>query len=90
MRTIAITFAALFLFTIGAHADGTWCAHYSGKAGGLIAASTRFSNARPRAQEMADFASVTHSRPMRPNLKAVIGGTVRNSAASALLVAPSV
>jgi hypothetical protein len=28
MRTFAITFAALFLSTIGAHADGTWCAHY--------------------------------------------------------------
>src|ERR1700737_394633 len=31
MRTIplvAITFAALFLSTIGAHADGTWCAQY--------------------------------------------------------------
>jgi hypothetical protein len=28
MRTIAITFAALFLSIIGAHADGTWCANY--------------------------------------------------------------
>ena len=31
MRTIsfgAITFAALSLSTIGARADGTWCAHY--------------------------------------------------------------
>jgi hypothetical protein len=26
MRTIAITFAALFLTSIGARADGTWCA----------------------------------------------------------------
>jgi Protein of unknown function (DUF3551) len=34
MRAVAITFAALFLSTIGAQADGTWCAHYSGKAGG--------------------------------------------------------
>jgi Protein of unknown function (DUF3551) len=33
MRTIpliAITFAALFLSIIGARADGTWCADYSG------------------------------------------------------------
>jgi hypothetical protein len=29
MRGIAITFAALFLSTISAHADGTWCARYS-------------------------------------------------------------
>jgi len=29
MRRIAITFAALFLSTIGAHADGTWCARYT-------------------------------------------------------------
>jgi len=28
MRPIAIAFAAVFLSTIGAHADGTWCAHY--------------------------------------------------------------
>jgi Protein of unknown function (DUF3551) len=34
MRTVAITFAALFLSTIGAHADGTWCAHYGNKGGG--------------------------------------------------------
>jgi hypothetical protein len=34
MRSIAITFAALFLSTIGAHADGTWCARYSTPGGG--------------------------------------------------------
>jgi hypothetical protein len=37
MRTIplvAITFAALFLSTIGARADGTWCAYYGNKGGG--------------------------------------------------------
>jgi hypothetical protein len=34
MRMIAITFAALFLSTIGAHADGTWCAQYSAQGGG--------------------------------------------------------
>ena len=34
MRPIAIAFAALFLSTIGAHADGTWCAHYGAKGGG--------------------------------------------------------
>ena len=34
MRMIAITFAALFLSTIGARADGTWCAHYGEKGGG--------------------------------------------------------
>jgi hypothetical protein len=34
MRTIAITFAALFLSAVGAHADGTWCAHYGGRSGG--------------------------------------------------------
>jgi Protein of unknown function (DUF3551) len=28
MSLIAITFAALFLSTIGARADGTWCAYY--------------------------------------------------------------
>jgi len=28
MRMIAITFAALFLSTIGAGADGMWCAYY--------------------------------------------------------------
>ena len=34
MRTIpvvAITLAVLFLSTIGARADGTWCAQYGGK-----------------------------------------------------------
>jgi hypothetical protein len=30
IRVVAITFAALFLSTIGAHADGTWCANYGG------------------------------------------------------------
>ena len=30
---VATTFAALFLSTIGAHADGTWCARY-GTTGG--------------------------------------------------------
>jgi hypothetical protein len=37
MRTIplvAITFAALSLSTIGARADGTWCAQYGGMQGG--------------------------------------------------------
>ena len=34
MRPIAIAFAALLLSTIGAHADGTWCAHYGTKGGG--------------------------------------------------------
>ena len=36
MRAIpitAITFAGLFLSSIGAHADGTWCAQYSGRGG---------------------------------------------------------
>jgi hypothetical protein len=36
MRTIslfALTFAALSLSTIGAHADGTWCARYSVQGG---------------------------------------------------------
>jgi Protein of unknown function (DUF3551) len=36
MRTIplvAITFAALSLSTIGARADGTWCANYSNQSG---------------------------------------------------------
>jgi hypothetical protein len=28
MRSIAIAFAGLFLSTMGAHADGTWCANY--------------------------------------------------------------
>jgi Protein of unknown function (DUF3551) len=32
--TFAITFAALFLSTVGAHADGTWCARYSTPGGG--------------------------------------------------------
>ena len=31
---VAITFAALSLSTIGARADGTWCAHYGGRNGG--------------------------------------------------------
>jgi hypothetical protein len=26
--SVAVTFAALFLSTIGVRADGTWCAHY--------------------------------------------------------------
>ena len=37
MRTtplVTITFAALSLSTIGARADGTWCAQYGGKNGG--------------------------------------------------------
>jgi hypothetical protein len=37
MRTISfvvITFAALSLSTIGARADGTWCAQYGGSNGG--------------------------------------------------------
>ena len=29
MRMMAIAFAALFLSTIGAHADGTWCSRYT-------------------------------------------------------------
>jgi hypothetical protein len=36
MRTIplvAITFAALSLSAVGARAEGTWCAHYSGRGG---------------------------------------------------------
>jgi hypothetical protein len=33
MRTVAIAFAALFLSTIGANADGTWCANYSNQSG---------------------------------------------------------
>ena len=33
MRRIAITCAALFLSTIGAHADGTWGARYSSPGG---------------------------------------------------------
>jgi hypothetical protein len=31
---VAITFAALSLSTIGARADGTWCAQYSSPGGG--------------------------------------------------------
>ena len=37
MRAIpiaAITLAGLFLSSIGAHADGTWCARYSMQGGG--------------------------------------------------------
>ena len=37
MRAIpiaAITFAGLFLSSIGAHADGTWCSYYSMPGGG--------------------------------------------------------
>jgi hypothetical protein len=34
MRRITIALAVLFLSTIAAHADGTWCAYYSGSAGG--------------------------------------------------------
>jgi len=33
-RVVAITFTALFLSTVGAHADGTWCAQYSMQGGG--------------------------------------------------------
>jgi hypothetical protein len=36
----AITFTALFVSTVGALADGTWCANY--KNGGTIAVSIRF------------------------------------------------
>jgi hypothetical protein len=37
MRTVAIvviTFAPMSLSTVGAHADGTWCAHYGSPGGG--------------------------------------------------------
>jgi hypothetical protein len=34
MALVAITLAALSLSTIGARADGTWCAHYGSKGGG--------------------------------------------------------
>jgi hypothetical protein len=37
MRTIpliAVTFVALSLSTIGARAEGTWCAEYGGRGGG--------------------------------------------------------
>ena len=34
MRTIPMTFATLLLSTLGALADGTWCAEYKGAAGG--------------------------------------------------------
>jgi hypothetical protein len=32
-RIAAITFAAVFLSSAGARADGTWCAHYGGRQG---------------------------------------------------------
>ena len=35
MRTIAITFTAIFLSTIGAHADGTWCARVGDQGGAM-------------------------------------------------------
>jgi hypothetical protein len=31
---LAATFTALALSSVGARADGTWCAHYSGRGGG--------------------------------------------------------
>ena len=34
MRAIPIAAITLFLSTIGAHADGTWCAQYGSRGGG--------------------------------------------------------
>jgi hypothetical protein len=34
MRAIPIVLAALVISTIGAHADGTWCAQYGSLGGG--------------------------------------------------------
>jgi hypothetical protein len=34
MRTITIALAVLFLSSLAAHAEGSWCARYSGRGGG--------------------------------------------------------
>jgi hypothetical protein len=57
MRTItilSITLATLFLSTLGALAEGKWCAHY-GAEGPRIAVSIRTSNAWPQFQATADI-----------------------------------
>jgi hypothetical protein len=60
-RFLAITVAALSLSTMGAHADGTWCA-------------TRSSNAKLLSRAMADFATVTPSQGTASNGAADTGG----------------
>jgi hypothetical protein len=58
MRTIplvAITCAALSLSTIGARADGTWCAHYSFKGGATNCGFYSFEQCRATVSGVGGF-----------------------------------
>jgi hypothetical protein len=82
MRSIPLVaniFAALFLSTIGAHADGTWCAQYGTPGGGTNCGSTRSSNAELPFRGLADSACAIHSQHIaaRENREGGIGVTVR-------------
>ena len=58
MRTsavAAITFAALSLSSIGARADGTWCASYSGGSGGTNCGFYSFEQCRATVSGIGGF-----------------------------------
>ena len=52
---VAIILAALFLSTIGAHADGTWCARYGTPGGGSNCGFYSFEQCRATASGIGGF-----------------------------------
>jgi hypothetical protein len=55
MRTVAVTFAALLLSTIRAHADGTWCAQYGSPGGGTNCGFYSFQQCRATVSGIGGF-----------------------------------
>jgi hypothetical protein len=68
MRSIpfaAITFAALSLSTIGARADGTWCAQYSNHGGGTDCGFYSFEQCRATVSGIGGFCMRNPFSPYR-------------------------
>jgi hypothetical protein len=58
MRTTslaAFTFLAVFLSAAGAHAEGSWCAQYSGRAGGTNCGFHSFQQCRATVSGIGGF-----------------------------------
>jgi hypothetical protein len=84
MRAIpiaAIAFAGLFLSSIGARADGTWCAQYGGggQGGATNCGFYSFQQCQAARWGNAGFATKIRSRPtaMRDSRSGTIGATVK-------------
>jgi hypothetical protein len=90
MRAIAlvsITLAMLCTSTIGARADGSWCANY-GTGPGMNCGFYSYQQCMLRSRGLEELASPIHSQAPQGNRKSAIGAAIRRVMASARRVTP--